>query len=336
MPKLLSDYLFESCLVLAFLLTGLARLLAIKFKVFDVPNARSSHTQIVPRGGGLGIVATVFIALGIVVSSPSEGLGSEWLKVGLGGLLVAAAGFIDDVRSLSAAKRALVHIVSSGLLVWAVFPPSSMAFGWFAFAGLVVLAAWFINLYNFMDGTDGLAGSVGAFVSFSVFALFAAQGTDGSFLAKALCGSCVGFLIWNVPPARIFMGDVGSGFLGYAFAGLALILARELPHAFVVVPILLGAFIADTGVTLARRVLRGDKWYEAHRSHAYQRLARRYNHRMVMLTYSGVTLLFLAPMAWIASRASQGTSLMVLAAAWLPLILAAALLGAGQEERQPI
>lgn len=335
MAQLISNYMFESCLVLAFVLTGFARALAIRFKVFDVPNERSSHSRIVPRGGGIAIVATVFVAMGIVLSDRLGGAGDHWMMVGLGGLLVAAAGLTDDIRSLSASKRAAVHFVASVLLVWAACPPAIAPAGWFGFLGLVVLSAWFINLYNFMDGTDGLSSSVGAITAFGVFAFFASvQSTDANLLSRSLCGACTGFLIWNVPPARIFMGDVGSGFLGYAFAALMMLVAREAPGALLTVPILLSTFIADTGVTLARRFLRGEKWYEAHRSHAYQKLAQSYGHRKVMISYSGVTLLYLIPLAWAASRVDPLWSWGFLAAAWTPLVICAVFLGAGVEEAQ--
>jgi Fuc2NAc and GlcNAc transferase len=151
----------------------------------------------------------------------------------------------------------------------------------------------------------------------------------------ALCSAAAaGFLLWNWPPAKIFMGDVGSGYLGYVLAILALAATIRDPVAVWVWLILGGAFFVDATVTLARRTIRGDRLYEAHRSHAYQWLARRWgSHLPVTVTLLALNLLWLFPAAWLAER-YPALALWILIAAYLPLIVLALVAGAGRPEQR--
>jgi Fuc2NAc and GlcNAc transferase len=224
-----------------------------------------------------------------------------------GGLAVAVVGFVDDRRPLSARTRLVVHIAAAlWALVWLGKPPylhipgsatfSEIASYLTAVAGIV----WVLNLYNFMDGIDGIAASEAVFVSWGgAFLLLLAGGSAGvPAMAIAFGAACCGFLLWNWPPAKIFMGDVGSGHIGYTIAVLALGAGRETPGSLAVWLILSGLFIVDASVTLFRRLVRGELIFAAHRSHAYQWLSRRWgSHKQVTLAALAVNLLWLLPWA---------------------------------------
>jgi Fuc2NAc and GlcNAc transferase len=186
-----------------------------------------------------------------------------------------------------------------------------------------------------MDGIDGIAGSQAVFVATTGALLSATGGEPGlNACLYGLAGACAGFLVWNWPPAKVFMGDVGSGFLGFVLACCALYsTARGLLSLWSWL-ILMSAFLADATTTLARRALRGEKLSQAHRSHAYQVCARRLGgHRRVTLAFTLINLLWLLPLAFAATRYPAQAPLLT-ALAMLPLCLLAALLGAGQPERQ--
>jgi Fuc2NAc and GlcNAc transferase len=261
-----------------------------------------------------------------------------------GGFIVAVVGFIDDHRSLPAGVRLAMHALGAA---WAIFwvgglPPvrigiDTVHLGWVGDVLGVLGIAWTLNLFNFMDGIDGIAASEAVFVGIGgvLVALVngATPGTIGVDLVFA--AACGGFLVYNWPPARIFMGDVGSGFVGFVIAVLALGTLRKDPSA-VWVWLLLGAvFFVDATVTLVRRVARGERVQQAHRSHAYQWLARRWkSHRRVTLTTLGVNILWCLPCAILATRFPVYAPLIV-ALAFLPLVGAVTLAGAGRPERLP-
>ena len=318
----------------ALLLTGVIRAAAPLLRLMDVPNDRSSHTQPTPRGGGIAIVIVTLALL------PAMGCLESRILLGFGGsaAVIAGVGLLDDRFGLPAGIRLLVHGgAACWFLAWC-FPalPSPvleqtplLLFGLTVLLGIGLVAA--VNVFNFMDGIDGLGGSQAVFMAGAGAWLARADGGESCLgvLLGVLAAASAGFLIWNISPFRIFMGDAGSGFLGFALAGAFLLMSGESGVPLATWIILGSPFIADAGVTLVRRLVRGDRWYEAHRSHAYQNLARHYaSHRRVTLSYLLVSLLWILPLAWLS--VSLAIYAWVFAAAGLlPLLLVAWWLGAG-------
>lgn len=320
---------FASTLV-AFVLTFAMRRISLVRGLMDVPNARSSHTAPTPRGGG---VAIVLASIGAFCALAGCGIVGHDLFMALvvGGLAVAIIGFIDDRRPLPAWVRLLVHIAAA---IWALVWLGRVQDAFIIRVVNILGIIWVLNLYNFMDGIDGIAASEATFVSWAGAALLVATGGWSGVAVAALAfgAACCGFLIWNWPPAKIFMGDVGSGYIGYTVAVLALAAAQDRPGLLAVWLILSGLFIIDATVTLARRLIRGEKVYSAHRSHAYQWLARRWkSHKSVTLLVLIINLLWLLPWSW-AGAANPTHVEWIAAIALAPLILLALIAGAGRCE----
>jgi Fuc2NAc and GlcNAc transferase len=318
-----------SLLAASYLLTRLVLLQSCRLQLIDYPNQRSSHAQPTPRGGGIAIVASslaavvVAVLLGIVAIIPALG-------VLLSGGAVAVVGLCDDRWTLPAWSRLAVHFMAALGLVATVgwLPEIPLGSGYLSFGILmpvltVVGAVWLINLSNFMDGIDGLAGAEGVFVMVAGGTLAALHGSpDVSFLCLSAGAATAGFLAFNWPPAKIFMGDVGSGFFGLLYAAVILIdISREVSHLWVWM-ILLSAFLTDSTWTLLRRIASGMRVHEAHRTHAYQHAASRWGHARVTLGFSVLNVFWLLPLA-IASHVhpQYGAALFVLAVC--PLAIAA-------------
>lgn len=331
-----------SAAALCALLTGAMRWMALSRGLLDVPNERSSHTIVTPRGGGLAIVLIMTVVLaGLVV------LGRAALVAPLalicGGIAVAGVGFLDDRQGVSVGVRLSVHVAAA---VWAVYwigglPPlqlgdHSLYLGWVGNLLAVVAVMWTLNLFNFMDGIDGIAASEAAFVALAgaVLGIVGGAPLDASLPGLVLAAACGGFLLWNWPPAKIFLGDVGSGYLGYAIAVLTLTAGHERPAALWTWLILGGVFFVDATVTLVRRTIRGERVHEAHRSHAYQWLARRWaSHGRVTVAVLLVDFLWLLPCATFAQLHPRYAAITA-AVAFAPLTVAVLSAGAGSSELQ--
>ncbi|HKS04785.1 MAG TPA: glycosyltransferase family 4 protein [Gemmatimonadaceae bacterium] len=267
-------------LLVTAILCGVVRRHASATALLDKPNERSSHTVPTPRGGGAAVAAALVGSATVLWLQRSLQL--EVFVALLGVIPVAVVGWRDDRQGVPVRVRITVHAMSA---VWAVawlggFPSVMVGTDVHTLgivgALLAVLAVvWSINLFNFMDGIDGISGVEAATTSIAAAVMLNAVGATGlGALSVATAGAAIGFLIWNWPPAKLFMGDVGSGALGFWFAVLALASdqARAVPA---IVWALLGSmFLVDATATLVRRVVAGERWHEAHRSHAYQRLAR--------------------------------------------------------------
>jgi Fuc2NAc and GlcNAc transferase len=293
---------------LAAALTGLARRLALRLGWLDVPNPRSSHVSCTPRGGGIALVAVVLpgAALGVSASGGGGAL------LALGAATVAAIGLADDFRPLSILLRILVQVFAVAAGLAALDGPPPLEFGGLVLApgpvayGLLAIAClWFVNLYNFMDGIDGIAAAEAAFVGLAAAWLVGAAGAPAGLETAwaVLGGASLGFLAWNWAPARVFMGDVGSGFLGFVIAMLLLQSVRSGALSVATAVVLVAPFVVDTTITLLRRMARGERWYLAHRTHAYQWLARRWgSHARVTVLSVLVNLAVVAPAAWTCQR----------------------------------
>jgi Fuc2NAc and GlcNAc transferase len=292
-------------LALSFAGTGWIRRYCLTNGIVDIPNQRSSHSRIVARGGGVGFSGIFLLA---VVGLGIAGLMPARAATGLagGGAIIAVTGWVDDRKGLTQVTRIVLHLAAS---VWAVVwlgPVPAIVAGstvwmWVTQVAAVVAFAWLINLYNFMDGTDGIAG-VEAVTVATVSGFFCMAGglAMPGYVYWLLAAVVTGFLLWNWPPAKIFMGDAGSGFLGFTFAALTLWSAVENVRLFWPCVIPLSVFIADATTTLLRRMANGERWYEPHSSHAYQKIARRKGHLPVALGVTAINLGVLTPLAWLA------------------------------------
>lgn len=269
------------CFGLTMLGTGLYRRYAIEKSILDIPNDRSSHAVPTPRGGGVVFVAVwaatlaVLAGMGIIEAEP------VWLLLPPA-LLAAAVGFADDLFKLKAKTRFTFHLAAALLFLWNIGGYNGAWIGpWHihaGFAGNIFAALWIvwsINLFNFMDGIDGIA-SVEAITVLGTGAAFLAGAGGGGYAAAALwaAASVGGFFFWNRPKAKIFMGDAGSYFLGFLIAAFALVGERRFNVPLLLWVIIYGAFWFDATLTLGRRAAAGERWYDAHRSHAYQRLVQ--------------------------------------------------------------
>jgi len=312
-------------------LTYYVRRFALKNNIIDTPNERSSHVIPTPRGGGLAIVLSFYFALfafflsGAVESTVFYGL--------LGLSLIAIIGFIDDHNHVPARYRLLIHFAAAawagywlGIIPWG---DHDSQFILIMLWGITLFyLVWMLNLYNFMDGIDGIASVEAMSVMFSVI-LFLFLGEDNSAdkssnieLMMALFIALSGFIIWNWPPAKIFIGDVGSAFLGILIGSFSLITANNGSLDFSLWLILLAVFITDATYTLLVRLFSGEKVYEAHRSHAYQILSRQYGHKMVTLGILMINLFWLLPLACLGYFCPDFL-LLCLLLAYIPLILIA-------------
>lgn len=323
----------------------------------DVPNHRSSHQEVTPRGGGAAFVVATSLAVIAVLASgivPSPGPG--WLVAMAGCLGLAVVGLIDDLRTLGQGLRLACQFLAVTLILVAGFGdgdrvgtplatlatlPSTPA-GWLLVAGVALAAVWWVNLFNFMDGIDGLAVSEALFLMLAYLALrlHAVSGDPAGlaaldlvdWLAVLMASALIGFLPSNWSPARIFMGDAGSLFLGVAIFLVAMhgVTSGRISAWFW--PIAAASFICDASVTLARRLTRGRNVFAAHRSHLYQRLSRRWSdHRRVTLVYSVINISWFLPLALLSHACSRyGGALLI--AAYAPALLLAWLGGAGTDE----
>lgn len=325
--------------VVSALLTGVIRRYAIHQSVLDVPNERSSHTVPTPRGGGVAIVLSF---LGAIVLGWASGVvgGNQVLAVAVGGGLIAIVGFMDDHGHIPARWRLLGHFTGAGVMVWLLggLPPvlvfgQSLDLGLAgAFLGAVYLV-WMLNLYNFMDGIDGLASceAITACLTCATVYLIGGHTLEG-WIVLALGSAVAGFLIWNFPPAKIFMGDAGSGFIGVTVGYLALEGSSLNPSFLWMWLIALGVFVVDATYTLLKRLIGGAKVYEAHRSHAYQHASRRYrSHRKVTCAVCAINLLWLLPLAMgVGLLGWDGATVTIIA--YIPLVVIALKFRAGQAD----
>jgi len=311
-----------------------------RFSQMDIPNERSSHQTPTPRGGGIAFVATSLVGflLLLLINNLDN---ADVLALCGAGIIVAIAGHLDDRQRISGATvRLVVHSIGAIILIVGIgFPSQISLFDRTVNTGTigsilgVLYLVWLLNLFNFMDGTDGIAASEALFVCLAgaILNYHVLSGTNHSAAAIILATSTIGFLLYNWSPAEIFMGDVGSGYLGVIIGGLSLLAAKQQPELLWVWIILLGVFVSDATITLIRRLLGKQKPHVAHRSHAYQHLAIRFNsHTKISLVVLAINVAWLFPIAFlVANKQLAGTTGVLIA--YVPLIIAALSLGAGKD-----
>jgi len=302
--------------------------------VLDHPNERSLHEAPTPRGGGIALIAAILLAWLALIAAGA--VAPRLVVVLCGAALLAAISWIDDLRGLSPAPRLLAQLVAVGLGTTALMPAGSVFQFWLT-PGLDAVAAgllwlWFVNLFNFMDGIDGIAGSEAAAIGIglALFAGFGAGSDPGlAALAATAAAATLGFLVWNWAPARIFLGDVGSVPLGYLLGFLLLAVAvRGFWKIALILPLY---FLADATVTLLRRLARGERVWQAHREHFYQRAVQRgLGHGAVVRRVIAADLVLIA-CGW---ASENGLGLTALAnAAVVVAALLASLAGGGRPRR---
>jgi Fuc2NAc and GlcNAc transferase len=299
--------LVAAAAVVSWYLTDRVRRYALASALLDIPNERSAHDRPVPRGGGLAIV---LVSLGgVLVASVLQWIAPATTLALLGSVPIAWIGWLDDRHGLPASRRAMVHVASAAWAVWWLGGLPSLRVGELIvplgasgapLAILGVVAA--TNFFNFMDGIDGLAAGEAVAAGGVAGALLVALGYPGvGFVSLVLAAASIGFLRWNRAPARIFMGDIGSGFLGFLLAVLALASERSGALPLVLWALILGFFIFDPLVTVLRRLLHGEPLHVAHRLHAYQRAVQSgVSHARVSLV-AMVTTLVLGALAAVAA-----------------------------------
>lgn len=266
--------LFESAAVLIATVatTGLVLKFLRRHAIFDRPNERSSHTELTPRGGGIAVVAVLLVAW-IVLAPPAHQY--QIYSVAAAALILAGVSWVDDLRSLSAGIRLVAQLAAIlPSLYWMAGKTTFFQYlipAPYDLALIGLMWMWFINLFNFMDGIDGISGvqaaSIGAGIA--LVASVAPSGGPSALLPAMVAAAAIGFLFWNWHPAKVFLGDVGSVPIGFLLGWLLLDLASTgFWAAALILPLY---YLADATITIGRRGLRGEKVWQAHREHFYQR-----------------------------------------------------------------
>ncbi len=310
------------------LLTGFFRRYSLSHNLLDLPNVRGSHSVPTPRGGGVAI-AIVFLLLVPLCSIKGDlPFSVTWAMLG-GGICIVLIGFLDDHKHVAVGLRLLAHFVGA---IWALYWlggfPSLTVFGvalnlgWVGDLLAVVFLVWLLNLYNFMDGIDGIASIEAITICMGASFLYLFQNEPQAFWLPPLllAFAVMGFLCWNFSQAKIFMGDAGSGFIGFMLGLFSIQAAWEFTRMFWVWVILLGVFIVDATLTLFQRIINGEEFYKAHRKHAYQVAARQYgSHKAVSLFIGVINFLWLLPVAYLVSIQWVDGALGVIVA-FIPLV----------------
>lgn len=301
---------------------------ARKLKLIDVPNERSSHDIPKPRGGGMAFV--ISFLLGLVILFYMHLITYQLLSAFVGGgFLVAFVSFLDDRGHVPASLRLLIHTIAAVWVLWVFHGMPALTLGFFTWhwhklgtiVGVIGLV-WLINLYNFMDGIDGLAASEAVVISLLASVLLFLSGDQMLiWVLLLLAFSVTGFLIWNWSPAKLFMGDSGSTFLGYTFGVLLVSSGSYNSENVWQWLILLGVFWVDATVTLIRRMRHGDKLSTPHKTHAFQIAATRWDsHKIVVLAVMLINVLWLFPMCLLIEYYNN-LNLIITALAIIPLFI---------------
>ena len=324
--------LFAGCLVLTYLLAHAYRAVALRLLILDKPNHRSAHQAQTPTGAGLSFIL-VFLASFTLPEHTVASSTDTILQILPALMVVTVVGFLDDYRPLPWPPRAAVHLLCCVYVIWITgYPQINLLgqvvdLGWLgAFLGVVGLL-WLLNLYNFMDGIDGIATleAVSVLAFAIVISLYLGQYNIPRPVGVLLAASA-GFLLINWPKARVFMGDIGSGFLGLVF-GVLVVTQTMLPLWSWL--ILLGWFVTDATATISMRLFRGETIAEAHGQHLYQHLNRAVGTTRTLFYLATINTCWFFPLAFAASI-FQELGVVLLGLAYLPMIIFQCYCGAGQ------
>ena len=319
------------------ILTGSYRLIAQRVRIIDVPVTRSAHSSPIPVGGGVSIA--VLILLVVAYYYATGWIPANEFAALMAALVIACIGIVDDVRPLDVRWRIPAQFLASAYVVYCLGDVPAIDFGFFHFPESLLLnvlaifaLVWLLNLFNFMDGIDGIAAT--ELIAVNLVSLLIVIHSDAvlTLLSASLAAAAGGFLLWNWAPAKIFMGDVGSSFIGFTLGVMALL---SMLHGSMTVwawVLLLGVFIVDATLTLFVRYRARQRWYEGHASHAYQNAARHYkSHAKVTITVLLINSFWLGPLAWLAVQYPK-MGLGITIVGLLPLLLLAKRFGAGVED----
>ena len=272
------------CILLSFFLVYSVYRFCFRYNILDIPNNRSSHKKPTALMGGIGFIIAFLLGYGVVLWQQIIRFDIHFFVLLLASLFIAITSLIDDIKRLGAGKRFAVHILGASVVYFAGYklslfylPFMTIDFSFINYFLTVIFIVAMTNIYIFMDGIDGYSGRVGLIGSAAiVFFCFIYPLGNISLILVLLAAALLGFLVWNYPKAKIFMGDVVSAFLGFFFAGIMILISQNNGNTISIIPLMMifCVFIMDASVTLIRRALNGEKVWEAHRSHFYQRLNR--------------------------------------------------------------
>lgn len=302
--------------------------IASKHGPYAIPNYRSLHRKVTPKGGG--IIVAISALSGFAALYGREGLSVKYVMVlFFGGILVALAGFADDRFDIPARYRLAVQLAAA---LWICFwfrglPPLDLGvarvnLGMVGHVILIVSLLWFYNLYNFIDGIDGMASSATIFTSLTMgFVMLSQKQHTLALILWLLAAANIGFIVFNWPPAKMFLGDSGTSFVSYIFSAVLLVSLWNNAVSIWVWLIVFGCYLADTTTTTVTRALTVSQWYLPHRSHAYQNLARIWNnHLKVLLVVLSIDICWLLPLTLVALKYSDYAVIATLIA-YVPLVM---------------
>ncbi len=304
-------------LLLSAALCGIYLLLARRWQIVDRPNERSSHQAPTPHGGGVPLLLAFGAGLLLV-----GGWDAPYLLLAGAAAMLMVVGVVDDLRGLSVRLRFAAYGLCSLVVAELMLQPGAALLPWLLTGFWVLVLLWSLNLYNFMDGIDGIAALQCILACGTAVLLVWYRGGDGQYalFCLLLAAAQLGFLLWNWPPARLFMGDGGSVPTGFLLAGLALLGAVQGQLNPLCWLILLAPFVADATGTLLWRMATGQPFTQPHRLHAYQRLSRHWgSHQSVDMLLLALNGLWLAPLAWAVEVWPKYGFLLVILA-YLPLL----------------
>lgn len=295
--------------IVSSIITSLIRQLTVRMKLYDIPNDRSSHEVPTPRGGGVALVSILLVSISVLYYyGMIKADFSVSLLIGLS--IIAVTGLIDDIKSLPVLIRAITYVFAAALSVLLIggvphlsINNYSFNLGYFGYVLSVIYLVWLTNLFNFMDGTDGFAAIQTICVAIFCGLLLSHSGnTSLAIILFCLVSSTTGFLFWNWPPAKIFMGDVGSCTLGFLFGLFSIYTEKNEIVSISVWLIVLSPFIGDATFTLIKRMVNGEKWYKSHNSHAYQKLFQLgVTHKQLAISLLIFNITIIWPLAYVAN-----------------------------------